>query len=236
MLQTVAQKEARSGPVGPGFKSSSRQDPTYQGIGWKEFRRVSCWAAGPAVVARVPEAGKAMQQNLSVKAARADELAPDLRAMVLALCSRAYGEELDRLFATFVNPTHVLGFVGGALVSHAMWVTRWLQQGDGPWLRTAYVEMVATEPGHQRHGFATAVLRRLVSAISQYDLGALCPAEPGVYARLGWVYWRGPLLIRLGERLMPTPEERIMILRLAKTPLLDVDQPLSAEWREGELW
>jgi aminoglycoside 2'-N-acetyltransferase I len=107
-------------------------------------------------------------------------------------------------------------------------VTRWLQPGDGPRLRTAYVEMVATEPGFQRRGFATAV--------HDFDLGGLCPAAPGLYARLGWVFWRGPLSIRTPEGLAPTPEERIMILRLPKTPALDLDLPLSAEWRQGEVW
>jgi aminoglycoside 2'-N-acetyltransferase I len=177
-----------------------------------------------------------MQQNLRVEVTHADELNPDVLATVHTLCNRAYEEDLSPLFATFVDATHVLGFLSGVLASHAMWVTRWLQPGDGPRLRTAYVEMVATEPDFQGRGFATAVMRRLASAISEYDLGALCPAEPQVYARLGWVFWRGPLFIRSGERLIPTPDERIMILRLPKTPSLDLDLPLSAEWREGELW
>jgi hypothetical protein len=29
---------------------------------------------------------------------------------------------------------------------------------------------------------------------------------------------------------------KVMILRLPCTPPLDLDAPLSAEWREGELW
>jgi aminoglycoside 2'-N-acetyltransferase I len=140
------------------------------------------------------------------------------------------------LFATFHDATHILGFVGSTLVSHAMWVTRWLQPRDSPHLRTAYIEMVATEPHLQGRGFATAVMRRLAGAIVGYELGALCPAEPQFYARLGWIFWRGPLFIGLGEQFVPTPDERIMILRLPKTPSLDVSQPLSAEWREGELW
>jgi aminoglycoside 2'-N-acetyltransferase I len=177
-----------------------------------------------------------MQQNLKVEVVHTDEITHDLKAAILALCNRAYGEELTALFATFKDPTHVLGFHGGALVSHAMWVTRWLQPGNGSRLHTAYIEMVATEPGLQRRGFATAVMRRLASAISAYDLGALCPAETAVYARLGWVFWHGPLFIRTGERLIATPDERIMVLRLPKTPSLELDQAMSAEWREGELW
>ncbi len=177
-----------------------------------------------------------MRKNLNIEVAHVDELAPDLKVAVLALCNRAYDEDLAPLFATFANPTHVLGFLGEALVSHAMWVTRWLQPGNSPHLRTAYVEMVATEPDQQRRGFATAVMRHLASAISEYDLGALCPAEPALYSRLDWDFWRGPLFIRSGEVLLATPQERIMFLRLENTPLLDPDQALSAEWREGELW
>jgi aminoglycoside 2'-N-acetyltransferase I len=96
--------------------------------------------------------------------------------------------------------------------------------------------MVATEPHLQRRRLATAVMRRLAGAIASYDLGALCPAEPELYARLGWEFWRGPLFIRLEQGLVSTPEERVMVLRLPNTPPLDLDTDLSAEWRDGELW
>ena len=37
--------------------------------------------------------------------------------------------------------------------------------------------------------------------------------------------------------LTATPEERIMIMRLPDSPELDLDLPLSVEWRPGgELW
>ena len=177
-----------------------------------------------------------MQQNLRLEVVRGDELTPDVLATVHALCDRAYEEDLKPLFATFMDTTHVLGFLDCTLVSHALWVTRWLQPGDDRPLRTAYIEMVATEPDLQRRGFATAVMGRLASAISEYDLGGLCPAESPLYTRQGWVFWGGPLLIRSRGRLVPTPDERLMILRLPNTPPLDLDQPVSAEWREGELW
>lgn len=69
------------------------------------------------------------------------------------------------MFTTFSNATHVIGMLGESIVSHAVWVPRWLQPGDGPYLRTAYVEMVATEPHVQRRGFATKVMRRLADEI-----------------------------------------------------------------------
>jgi aminoglycoside 2'-N-acetyltransferase I len=72
----------------------------------------------------------------------------------------------------------VLAWLGTRLVSHAMWVTRWLQAGDYPRLYTAYIEMVATKPEFQRQGFATRVMQQLASAITDFEIGALCPAEP----------------------------------------------------------
>lgn len=177
-----------------------------------------------------------MDPNLNLELATANHLTPEQRAAIYALCNRAYQKDLEPLFNTFHNPTHVLAWLGARLVSHAMWVTRWLQAGDQPLLQTAYVEMVATEPEFQRRGFATQVMRRLASAITDFEIGGLCPAEPELYAKLGWVYWRGPLFIRTEEGLLPTAEEEIMILRLPKTPVLNLDLPLSAEWRAGELW
>ena len=115
-------------------------------------------------------------------------------------------------------------------------MTRWLQAGNGPLMRTAYVEMVATEPDFHRGGFASAIMHRLAGAISDFELGCLCPAEPELYAKLGWVFWRGPFFIRAPEGLISSPEEKVMILRLPKIPILDLGSTLSAEWRDGELW
>ena len=177
-----------------------------------------------------------MDENLKLEVIHADQLAPERVAEVHALCNRAYGTNLEPLFRTFRDATHVIGWWGPAIVSHAMWVTRWLQPGNRPPLRTAYVEMVATEPQFQRRGFAAAVMRRLASAINDFELGGLSPAEPTLYEKLGWVFWQGPLYIRMPEGLIATSEGTIMILRLPKTPPLDLTLPLSAEWREGELW
>ena len=77
---------------------------------------------------------------------------------------------------------------------------------------------------------------RLVASITDFELGALCPAIPAWYLKLGWIRWRGPLAIRQPGGLLFTPEEEVMIWRLPKTPELDLEAPLSAEWRQGELW
>jgi aminoglycoside 2'-N-acetyltransferase I len=91
-----------------------------------------------------------MNTNLSLEIVPAHHLNPDLRMAIYELCNRAYRQDLEPLFSTFHNPTHVLAWLGTRLVSHALWVTRWLQAGDQPILHTAYVEMVATEPEFRR--------------------------------------------------------------------------------------
>jgi aminoglycoside 2'-N-acetyltransferase I len=175
-------------------------------------------------------------EKADIRLIRPDDMTADLEAEILALCNRAYEEDLKALFGTFPRGTHVVAVLGGAIVSHAMWVTRWLQPGCGTMLRTAYVEMVATDPRFERRGLATSLMQHIAGHITAFDLGALCPAEPGLYLKLGWVFWRGPLHIRQHGGLLSTRDERVMVLELPKTPRLDLDAPLSAEWRLGELW
>jgi aminoglycoside 2'-N-acetyltransferase I len=159
-----------------------------------------------------------------------------MRRAVRELCDTAYDVDTAGYFEALGPGEHLLGLHDGALVSHLMWVTRWLQVGAAPPLRTAYVEMVATAPAEQRHGYATALLERFVPHVGDYDVAALCPATDNLYARLGWRFWRGPLAARKDGKLFATPDERVMLLGLPRTPALDFDQPLSVEWRRGEVW
>ena len=161
---------------------------------------------------------------------------PETRAALLALCDAAYGETLAPYLDDIGPGEHLLGISDGLPVSHVMWVTRRLQpEGMAP-LRTAYVELVATAPEARRRGYATRLLQAVPELITEYELAALSPATAGLYTRLGWRFWRGPLSIRTEAGMTPTPEEEIMFLRLPRTPALDETLPLSAEWRPGEVW
>ena len=162
----------------------------------------------------------------------------DLFREILALCNLAYGEDLTELFDTFESPTHVIGLIDDRLVSHAMWVTRWLRAGSSRPLKTAYIEAVATLPAVQGNGYASEVMRYLAAHIpGSYELAALSPAETSLYARLGWCFWRGPLSIRMPSGLEErTPDEQVMVLELPGRAKLNLNDSLSAEWREGELW
>jgi aminoglycoside 2'-N-acetyltransferase I len=161
---------------------------------------------------------------------------------IIDLCESAYTEDFSGWFRDLPGSVHVLARdQRGLLVSHAQWVTRWLQPAGHPVLRTAYVEAVATAPQHQKQGLATRVLRRLAEVLVEegsWELAALSPSDPAFYARLGWEPWRGPLGIRRDTGIEATPaDEQVMILRLPRTPpLLATTSRLTAESRRGEVW
>ena len=177
-----------------------------------------------------------MAHDIMFEVTRAEDLSTAQRAEIISLCAAAYEEDFDHLFALLPGSTHVHAYLGGTLVSHAAWVTRWLQPEGYAVLRAAYVEAVATAPDYQGRGFASAVMREVGAQIENYDIGALSPSDATFYERFGWEVWRGPLAIRTERGLVPTPDEEVMILRLAGTPPLDVRGRLTAEWRDGEVW
>jgi len=178
-----------------------------------------------------------MSKDLQIEIIQGPELTRDKRDNIITLCSHAFEENFEPLYNTFPNPTHLLGYQVERLVSHALWVTRWLQVDNNPVLCTAYVEAVATKKEYRTRGYATAIMNRLAQEIQDYELGALSPFSVAYYERLGWELWRGPLYIRTDTGRVRTPRDGdVMILRTPNTPSLDLYAPLSAEWREGELW
>ncbi len=175
--------------------------------------------------------------QFSIQVIQSSLISETLKKEIVSLCNRAYKEDMEPLLETFVDASHILGYFDGVLVSHALWVTRYLQAGTDPIMRAAYVEVVATDSNYRNRGFASSVMKYLIGEIQDYDLAALSPFSVEYYAQLGWELWQGPLFIRTNDKLLPSPDdEEVMIFRLPKTPTLDLNASLSAEWREGELW
>jgi GNAT superfamily N-acetyltransferase len=159
-----------------------------------------------------------------------------LRRKILSLCAAAYDEDLSPYFEWIGPGVHLCACQDDALVSHLMIVERALQPGSVTPLRTGYVELVATHPAWQGQGLATGLLRAAEPQLDRFDLAALSPSSASFYERLGWEPWRGPLFVRRDGTLQATPDEEVMIRRTITTPELDLDAPLSVEWREGEIW
>src|SRR5687767_11704721 len=77
-------------------------------------------------------------------------------------------------------------------------------------------------------------MRHLASVISDFKIACLETDRVSFYAHLGWEVWRRPLAGRRASELLPTPDQKgIMILRLARTPPLDLDSLLVIEYREA---
>ncbi len=59
-------------------------------------------------------------------------------------------------------------------------------------------------------------MRHLASVVGDFDIACLETERVGFYERLGWEEWRGPLGGRSRDGIVPTPDQRgVMILRLA---------------------
>jgi aminoglycoside 2'-N-acetyltransferase I len=169
-----------------------------------------------------------------------EQLTAEQRSAVIEVCVAAHdNEEFRKIFSHYIpsGGRHFLGYRDGELVSHAVVTTRGVQPAGEPILRTAFVDAVSTHPLHQEQGCASAVMRRLAAEVDDYEIGCLQTDIPGFYARLGWELWRGPLAGRGEDGLIPTPDQRgVMILRLLHTPALDLDAPLSVEVQPTRIW
>ena len=176
---------------------------------------------------------------MRVDVAPTEQLSHDTRRAIVDLCNAANETNaFEELFALIPSGgRHFLGFLEDALVSHAVVTTRGTQPGGHPVLRTAFVDAVATDPRSQRHGAATATMRRLGEGIEDYEIGCLQTDIPAFYERIGWVLWRGPLAGRREDEVVPTPHQRgVMVLPLPTTPALDLDALLTIEAQPRRIW
>src|SRR5215216_5788929 len=174
-----------------------------------------------------------MNEPITVTSARTEELSADTRAAIIRVCIAAHQKgDFEHLF-TYIpsGGIHALAYRADQLVSHAVVTPRRLQPEGLPLLRTAYVDAVATLPAYQGQGIGSRVMSHLASLLDDFEIACLETDRISFYARIGWEEWRGPLAGRSGDELLPTPDQKgIMILRLARTPPLDVDSSLTIEY------
>ena len=166
------------------------------------------------------------------------EQVEELRALFLLAWQGKDGVFVDDDWRSASGGVHVVLEHDGRILSHASVVERVLETGDRS-MRTGYVEAVATWPEHQGRGYATQVMTAIGEVLGRYELGALDTGIPGFYTRLGWERWQGPTAVRTERGVIMTPEEdgMVMILRTASTPAdLDLDKPISCDWRPGDVW
>jgi aminoglycoside 2'-N-acetyltransferase I len=179
-----------------------------------------------------------MAESISVTSARTEDLNANTRAAIIDVCRTAHREDdFTHLFSYIPSGgIHVMAYWEHELVGHAVATSRWLQPEGLPLLRTAYVDAVATLPAYQGQGIGSTLMHHLATVIADFELACLETERVSFYARLGWEVWRGALAGRRATELLPTPEQKgIMILRLPRTPPLDVERLLVVEY-DGRIW
>ena len=134
--------------------------------------------------------------------------------------------------------THLMLDEEGVIVAHAAVVPRELHAGDLR-LATGYVEAVATLPSRQGRGHGSSVMGAVEEHVDRvFELGALASAGTTLYARRGWLPWLGPTYVRNDGRLVRTPEEddAVYVRPTPSSPELELSDPISCDWRPGDLW
>jgi len=181
-----------------------------------------------------------MTSPRTVIAAHTEELDDATRASIIRVCVEAHQEEDFKNLFSYIpsGGWHFLAYHDDELASHAVVTTRWLQPEDQPFLKTAYIDAVATLPAYQGLGYGSDLMRQLASEIDkEYEIACLETEWEAFYERLGWEVWRGPLAGRSEAGLIPTPNQTgIMILRLSQTPALDLDKGLTIECQAERIW
>lgn len=173
---------------------------------------------------------------------RTEDLTAAERSSIIDVCVAAHDKEDFRNLFTFVpsGGRHFLGYRGAELVSHAVVTTRWVQPHghDHDALKTAFVDAVSTLPKCQGQGHGTALMRRLAAEVPEYEIGCLQTDNAAAfYERVAWELWRGPLAGRGAHGLIPTPQQRgVMVLRLPRTPQIDLDRLLTIEQQPNRIW
>jgi aminoglycoside 2'-N-acetyltransferase I len=162
-----------------------------------------------------------------------------LRAILLA----AFADNEDGGFTEddwqhAIGGTHFLLGGDGRLVGHASVVERELHV-DGRPVRTGYVEAVAIDPARQREGLGSRLMEAVAEHLDrEFELGALGTGTQPFYERLGWEIWLGPSSVRTTNGPAATPDEDgyILVLRTRSSPPLRLTDPISCEWRPGDVW
>jgi aminoglycoside 2'-N-acetyltransferase I len=168
-----------------------------------------------------------------------EALTPALRSAVIEVCNAANDTDLfHELFSHIPSGgRHVLVYEGDRLVSHAVATTPHCQPEGHPVLDTAYLDADATLPHAQHRGHGSAAVGRLAEEITDYEIGCLQTDVGAFYERLGWELWRGPLAGRGDDGLIPTPDQTgVMVLRLPRTPPLDLEGLLTIEPQPTRIW
>lgn len=167
------------------------------------------------------------------------DLDEETRRGTHAMLTQAYGGDFaDADWQHALGGMHALIWHRGALIAHGAVVQRRLLHA-GVSLRCGYVEAVAVAEDWRGQGLATAVLDACEQVIrGAYQLGALSASglTSRIYSARGWVPWRGATSVLAPGGLAHTPADDGTVFVLPVTAILTPEQPLTCDWRDGDVW
>jgi aminoglycoside 2'-N-acetyltransferase I len=164
------------------------------------------------------------------------EMTPEELGAVRGLMDEAFGDFTDHDWGHALGGQHALVVEDGVAVAHGALVMRRLLHA-GRSLRTGYVEGVAVRPDRRRRGHADRVMTALESLAPAYDVLALSSSEQGValYESRGWQRWRGPTSVLSPSGVVATPDDDGSVFVLGGAGLA-LDDALTCDWRDGDVW
>lgn len=153
-----------------------------------------------------------------------------------ALMALAFNRYEDEDWTHALGGEHAYVIEDGRLIAHGSVVQRHCYLGERT-LRVGYVESVAVHPERQRQGLGAAIMAALEQLAPAYDLLALSSSARGrsLYDGRGWVPWRGTLHVLGPAGVQHLPDEEGHVLVLGADGL-DLDAPLTCDWRAGDVW
>lgn len=169
------------------------------------------------------------------------DLTEDERTTIRTLLDAAFDGDFDDTdWEHTLGGLHVLATESDQLVAHVAVVARRLLHRERA-IRTGYVEGLAVRADRRRHGLAGRVMAEAERVITRaYDLGALSDGTgiPGFYARRGWSTWAGPTYTLGPDGPLRTVDDDggVLVLTTPTSPPLDLDGPLTCDWRPGDVW
>jgi aminoglycoside 2'-N-acetyltransferase I len=180
----------------------------------------------------------APMSSFDIVTAHTADMDGETRAAARALLYGAFDDMTEHDWEHALGGIHALAWDGDDLVGHASVVQRRLMHGGRP-LRTGYVEGVAVRADRRREGIGSAMMEKLERVIrAAFDVGALGASDEGaaLYAARGWLRWIGPTSALTPSGIIRTPEDDGYVFVLPVAVELDLNDELTCDWREGDLW
>jgi aminoglycoside 2'-N-acetyltransferase I len=172
-----------------------------------------------------------MELELAVKKNR--DLSEKELEEIITLCSNAFNEDFRPYMKDFIGSRHILGYYEDVLVSHVLWLNRWIRIENTPLLKTAFLDAVAVDEKYRKRGYASSTMTRFTEEITDYDMAVLTTGSPDFYERLGWQAWLGSVSFqRVDGQITSLNNSTLMTLFHPRTPALDVNTPLTVEWHD----